>query len=57
MKQITTDVANYIRKKYPGVHIAETGKQKKSERKKHYVEETPKIEKIIKEWEKTVGIK
>lgn len=37
---ITKEEANLIRKKFPNEHIAITGRNKKSDRKKYYVSES-----------------
>ena len=48
MIAVSSDLAKYIKQHYPSACIPQTCREKsKSKRKKKYVEETPKILKLI----------
>ena len=51
MKVISAGQADFLRKKYPEVYVTEICRQKKSKRKKYFVEETTFALRVLKEYE------
>lgn len=51
LKVISAGQAEFLRKKYPEVYVTEICRQKKSKRKKYFVEETDFALRVLKEYE------
>ena len=57
MIYVSKELAEYIKRHSPNSHINETCKDKsKAKRRKRYVEETPKVKQLIKEYNKQLNI-
>lgn len=51
MQYVTNDELNYLKTKFPSLHVTMTSRDKsKGKRKKHYVDEYPEIMKRLNEY-------